>query len=239
MRARRCSSIASRVTSLPVRRTATSSGRSCQRGWGNGDHRRLGDAGMIEGRCLRCDAGNPFAARLDDVLRAIDDVEAAVAWMRAMSAGRQPQPPGSLSCYQISCCDDVAARLQVAGKPRQSAAGPRPRRRRCAVRYRRRCGPTQRVLDLLCRGSVGQSGRQRRLARAQCLGHAPALRGLRRRGGPSRASTRGRAAAWSRPPGQRAAIRSAVPCRPCSRAKSAHTVGTAAASVTCSAAISS
>ena len=41
------------------------------------DHRRLGDVGMADGEVLELDRGDPFAAGLDHVLVAVDDLHVA------------------------------------------------------------------------------------------------------------------------------------------------------------------
>ncbi len=141
---------------------------------GNGDHCRLGDAGMVEGAAFDGDAGNPFAARLDDVLRAIDDVEAAVGVDACHVAGRQPAT-GQLLLLQIACRDDVAACLQVTEShavPWQDLALVVDDAQLGAEGDAAR---PQLVLDLLRRRGIRQPGRQRRLGRPQRLGHAPAL----------------------------------------------------------------
>ena len=48
-------------------------------GMAHADHRGFGDLGMADRDILHLDRGNPFAARLDDVLGAVGDLHIAVA----------------------------------------------------------------------------------------------------------------------------------------------------------------
>ena len=66
------------LTSLPGSRTQTSSGRSSHLGCGDADRRRLGDAGAADRGIFQLDRADPFAARLDHVLRAVGDLQRAV-----------------------------------------------------------------------------------------------------------------------------------------------------------------
>src|SRR5260221_550817 len=54
------------------------------------DHRRLGDGGMADGGGLDIDRADPFAARLDDVLAAVDDLDVAVLLAPRDVARAQP-----------------------------------------------------------------------------------------------------------------------------------------------------
>jgi hypothetical protein len=108
----------SRSRSAPARRTTIRIGRSSQRGCGTPIAAASATAGW-RSRCSReLDRADPLAARLDHVLRAVDDGQVAVRIDRPDVAGRQP-PVGAervaALVAEIAAQDERSAHVEVPG----------------------------------------------------------------------------------------------------------------------------
>src|SRR5688572_29508425 len=91
------------------------------------DHRRLGDRRVRDGNVLEIDRADPFAARLDHVLRAVGDLDIAFRVDGADIAGREPALLERIAALALEVALDYpgAAHLQVAERasvPRQLAS---------------------------------------------------------------------------------------------------------------------
>src|SRR5438067_1426266 len=80
------------------------------------DHRRLGDRRMRYRDVLEIDRADPFAARLDHVLRAVGDLNIAVGIDGAYVAGREPAIPQRVAALALEVALDHPrpAHLQIA-----------------------------------------------------------------------------------------------------------------------------
>src|ERR1700741_4174537 len=80
------------------------------------DHRRLGDRRVRDGDVLQIDRADPFAARLDHVLRAVGDLDVALRGDGAHVAGREPSPVHGIPARALDVALDHPrpAHLQVA-----------------------------------------------------------------------------------------------------------------------------
>src|SRR5947209_10327295 len=97
-------------------------------GVGHADHRRLGDVGMPHEMVFKLHRRDPLAAGLDDVLRAIGDLDETQGIDAAHVAGAQPAVVEALrrQVFIIGAGDPGAAHLDLADRlavPRQLGAG--------------------------------------------------------------------------------------------------------------------
>ena len=143
------------------------------------DHRRLVDAGAADRGVLEVDRADPFAARLDDVLRPVDDPHIAERIDRRDVAGIEPavgvdrrRSPRRNRCRRSTARGPAAARRR-----RRRAAARRRRRRRSSSRRRTCRGPAWPASSSWSRGGQrGDLGRRRADgADRRHLGHPPQL----------------------------------------------------------------
>src|SRR5262249_37996604 len=103
---------------------------------GDADDRRLDHLRVGHELVLELDGGNPFPARLDDVLRPVGDLDEATGVDRAHVAGAEPAPvelPGRVvpvigRRYPRTAHLDLAGRLPVPGAHAPGLRAPAPRR---------------------------------------------------------------------------------------------------------------
>ena len=125
----------------PSRKTTTASGRSDHFSSGHGDHGRLLHGRVAHERVLERDRRDPLAARLDEVLRAVLDLDVAVRLDRDDVAGLEPAVVGPavarLRRVVVRRRDPRSAHLELAH--RGAVPGHETRRRR--ARGSRRTAP--------------------------------------------------------------------------------------------------
>ena len=132
---------------LPGRSTTQASGRSSQRASGIADDGGLDDVGMRHDLVLELDRRDPLAARLDDVLGAVGDLDEALRVDGADVAGAEPAVVKFVrrSIPVVGTGDPRAAHLDLAGGLAVPGERLARRRRRCGGRRRRRSARSSRA----------------------------------------------------------------------------------------------